>query len=105
MSVRLESVAVIARSGGSGRISGAGEWWRGRTLHMVSVAGLGVIMWPHSACPSPATVLTWLGAPSDQFPCQFQLFYRGKARRSMWYDPVFRVRPSALVSAACYALD
>eukprot|EP00250_Pteridium_aquilinum_P012828 c20969_g1_i2 orf=326-1624(-) len=27
----------------------------------------------------------------DQFPCQFQLFYKGKAKGSMWYDPVFRV--------------
>ena len=54
--------------------------------------------------PTPLTMLTCLGAPADQFPCQFQLFYRGKARRSMWYDPVFRVRPSALVSAACCAL-
>ncbi|XP_058074856.1 violaxanthin de-epoxidase, chloroplastic [Magnolia sinica] len=28
----------------------------------------------------------------DQFPCQYQLFYRGKARGSFWYEPVFRVR-------------
>lgn len=28
----------------------------------------------------------------DQFPCQFQIFYRGRAKGSMWYDPVFRVR-------------
>ena len=27
----------------------------------------------------------------DYFPCQFQLFYQGKARESMWYDPVFKV--------------
>eukprot|EP00210_Caulerpa_lentillifera_P005993 g5728.t1 len=27
----------------------------------------------------------------DYFPCQFQIFYRGKAKNSMWYDPVFRV--------------
>lgn len=38
-------------------------------------------------------MLTCMRAPADQFPCQFQLFYRGKARKSMWYDPVFRVRP------------
>lgn len=25
----------------------------------------------------------------DYFPCQFQLFYRGKG--GMWYDPVFKV--------------
>ncbi|XP_047316585.1 violaxanthin de-epoxidase, chloroplastic-like [Impatiens glandulifera] len=28
----------------------------------------------------------------DQFPCQYQLFYRGKARGSFWYEPVFQVR-------------
>lgn len=28
----------------------------------------------------------------DQFPCQYQLYYRGKAKNSLWYDPVFQVR-------------
>lgn len=28
----------------------------------------------------------------DQFPCQYQLFYRGKARGSFWYEPVFMVK-------------
>lgn len=28
----------------------------------------------------------------DQFPCQYQLFYRGKARGAFWYEPVFQVR-------------
>lgn len=28
----------------------------------------------------------------DQFPCQYQLFYRGKAKGSFWYEPVFKVR-------------
>lgn len=27
----------------------------------------------------------------DYFPCQFQLFYKGKGKNSMWYDPVFKV--------------
>ncbi|KAL5703573.1 hypothetical protein ACHQM5_022105 [Ranunculus cassubicifolius] len=27
----------------------------------------------------------------DQFPCQYQLFYRGKARGSFWYEPVFQI--------------
>ncbi|KAJ7297031.1 hypothetical protein O6H91_15G056100 [Diphasiastrum complanatum] len=31
-------------------------------------------------------------AAYDQFPCQYQLFYRGKAKGSMWYDPVFQVQ-------------
>lgn len=30
-------------------------------------------------------------AAYDRFPCQYQLFYFGKAKGSMWYDPVFRV--------------
>ena len=30
-------------------------------------------------------------AAYDQFPCQYQIFYRGKAKNSMWYDPVFQV--------------
>ena len=32
-------------------------------------------------------------AAYDQFPCQYQIFYHGKARQSLWYDPVFQVRP------------
>ncbi|KAG6394544.1 hypothetical protein SASPL_145133 [Salvia splendens] len=28
----------------------------------------------------------------DQFPCQYQLFYRGRAKGSLWYEPVFQVR-------------
>ncbi|XP_010531419.1 PREDICTED: violaxanthin de-epoxidase, chloroplastic [Tarenaya hassleriana] len=28
----------------------------------------------------------------DQFPCQYQLFYRGKGKTSFWYEPVFQVR-------------
>ncbi|KAI3451065.1 hypothetical protein Pfo_007730 [Paulownia fortunei] len=28
----------------------------------------------------------------DQFPCQHQLFYRGKAKGSFWYEPVFQVK-------------
>mmetsp|Transcript_19800 Transcript_19800/g.64361 ORF Transcript_19800/g.64361 Transcript_19800/m.64361 type:complete len:518 (+) Transcript_19800:33-1586(+) len=27
----------------------------------------------------------------DEFPCQFQMFYRGKAKKSIWYNPVFKV--------------
>jgi len=30
-------------------------------------------------------------AAYDQFPCQFQLYYRGRARNSLWYDPTFKV--------------
>ncbi|XP_021274093.1 violaxanthin de-epoxidase, chloroplastic [Herrania umbratica] len=28
----------------------------------------------------------------DQFPCQYQLFYRGKSKGSFWYEPVFQVK-------------
>lgn len=28
----------------------------------------------------------------DQFPCQYQLYYRGKAKGSFWYEPVFQVK-------------
>ncbi|KAL8167791.1 hypothetical protein V2J09_009290 [Rumex salicifolius] len=28
----------------------------------------------------------------DQFPCQYQLFYRGRAKGSFWYEPVFQVK-------------
>jgi len=27
----------------------------------------------------------------DEFPCQYQMFFRGKARNSLWYNPVFKV--------------
>ena len=37
-------------------------------------------------------------AAYDQFPCQYQIFYRGKAKNSLWYDPVFQV--SAIESAS-----
>ncbi|KAK9905608.1 hypothetical protein WJX75_002931 [Coccomyxa subellipsoidea] len=37
-------------------------------------------------------VVAGQNAAYDQFPCQYQIFYRGKAKRSMWYDPVFQVR-------------
>lgn len=37
-------------------------------------------------------------AAYDQFPCQYQIFYRGKARQSMWYDPVFQVRSPQAIS-------
>ena len=36
-------------------------------------------------------VVAGQNAAYDQFPCQYQIFYRGKARQSMWYDPVFQV--------------
>jgi len=28
----------------------------------------------------------------DYFPCQYQLFYPGKAKDSLWYQPVFKVQ-------------
>ena len=31
-------------------------------------------------------------AAYDQFPCQYQLWYRGRGGKTLWYDPVFRVK-------------
>ena len=28
----------------------------------------------------------------DHFPCQYQIWYRGKAKGSFWYNPVFKVQ-------------
>ncbi len=39
-------------------------------------------------------------AAYDQFPCQYQIFYHGKARQSLWYDPVFQVRPPSCLPMA-----
>lgn len=36
-------------------------------------------------------VVAGQNAAYDQFPCQYQIFYRGKAKASLWYDPVFQV--------------
>ncbi|KAG8497268.1 hypothetical protein CXB51_008551 [Gossypium anomalum] len=37
-------------------------------------------------------VVTGQNPAYDQFPCQYQLFYRGKAKGSFWYEPVFQVK-------------
>ncbi|KAF7129640.1 hypothetical protein RHSIM_Rhsim10G0148300 [Rhododendron simsii] len=37
-------------------------------------------------------VVAGQNAAYDQFPCQYQLFYRGKAKGSFWYEPVFQVK-------------
>ncbi|KAL3700555.1 hypothetical protein R1sor_018577 [Riccia sorocarpa] len=37
-------------------------------------------------------VVAGQNAAYDQFPNQYQIFYRGKAKGSLWYDPVFQVR-------------
>eukprot|EP00897_Mesotaenium_endlicherianum_P002607 jgi/Mesen1/2374/ME000156S01523 len=37
-------------------------------------------------------VVAGQNAAYDQFPCQYQIYYRGKARGSMWYDPVFQAK-------------
>ena len=40
------------------------------------------------ALPRPACSKN---AAYDFFPCQFQLFYRGRGKGGMWYDPAFQV--------------
>lgn len=37
-------------------------------------------------------VVAGQNAAYDQFPCQYQIFYRGKGKGVMWYDPVFTVK-------------
>ena len=44
-------------------------------------------------------VVAGQNAAYDQFPCQYQIFYRGKARGTMWYDPVFTVGEGAIERA------
>lgn len=45
----------------------------------------------------PALAFSWLiaagkNAAYDAFPCQHQLFSRGKNKGVLWYEPVFKVR-------------
>lgn len=42
-------------------------------------------------------VVAGQNAAYDQFPCQYQMFYRGKSKGSMWYDPVFQVHNSSFL--------
>ena len=37
----------------------------------------------------------------DYFPCQHQLFTRGKGKGQMWYEPVFKVRQLILIKNVC----
>ena len=60
--------------------------WLGRPDPSVEEEGAGVNMeysW---------RVVAGQNAAYDQFPCQYQMFYRGKSKGSMWYDPVFQVQ-------------
>lgn len=43
-------------------------------------------------CLGVHRVAAGVNAAYDYFPCQYQLYYRGQAKNSMWYDPIFRVR-------------
>ena len=49
--------------------------------------------WGSEGDPTPFSwrVIAGQNAAYDQFPCQYQIFYAGGARSSMWYQPVFRV--------------
>lgn len=37
-------------------------------------------------------VFAGMNAAFDRFPCQYQLFFKGAARNSYWYRPVFKVQ-------------
>ena len=42
-------------------------------------------------------------AAYDQFPNQYQLYYRGKGKNVLWYDPVFQVRQLGCPLLCCSA--
>ena len=46
---------------------------------------------PSNLAPSSWRVFAGKNPAYDYFPCQFQLFYPGKAKGSFWYQPVFKV--------------
>lgn len=46
---------------------------------------------PTDLIPSSWRVFAGKNPAYDYFPCQFQLFYPGKAKGSFWYQPVFKV--------------
>lgn len=44
-----------------------------------------------SLCPTRLDQVCGQNPAYDFFPSQHQIFYRGKGRGQMWYDPVFKV--------------
>jgi hypothetical protein len=63
---------------------------------------------PSSITPGlPSTKpVSWLVAAGknpayDYFPCQHQVFYRGKGRGQMWYEPIFKVGASRAGGRVC----
>ncbi|KAL3524683.1 hypothetical protein ACH5RR_013055 [Cinchona calisaya] len=62
-----------------------GEYLSHETAEDLFVGWLGKLDWSWR-------VVAGQNPAYDQFPCQYQLFYRGKARGSFWYEPVFQVR-------------
>lgn len=45
----------------------------------------------HVCCAVCRAVLCCVMQAYDAFGCQHQLYYRGKGKGQMWYEPVFRV--------------
>ena len=37
-------------------------------------------------------VIAGQNAAYDAFPCQYQIFYPGRGRKTFWYDPIFKVQ-------------
>ncbi|KAA0045901.1 violaxanthin de-epoxidase [Cucumis melo var. makuwa] len=55
------------------------------TAEDLFIGGLGSLEWSWRVVAGQNPAYT-------RFPCQYQLFYRGKARGSFWYEPVFMVK-------------
>lgn len=58
-------------------------WLKGTTTALV----------PEGAVREPFSWRVFAGknAAYDHFPCQYQLFFPGKAKQSFWYQPVFKI--------------
>ena len=50
---------------------------------------------PAQQLPYSWMVVSGVNEAYDSFPSQHQIFYRAKEKRTMWYDPVFKVRTLA----------
>ena len=55
---------------------------------------------PAPSCPACPALPGSKNAAYDFFPCQFQLFYRGRGKGGMWYDPAFQVGASIVMAAS-----
>jgi hypothetical protein len=68
--------------------------WRGNPLSHDDAEGIMQGWYGTEAGQKPYSWLAVAGQnPAyDHFPCQYQIWYRGKAKGSFWYNPVFKVQ-------------